>query len=419
MTRLAILLIALATAWPGTARPAEWSLGASVSQTFEVAQNPGLDFDDDPASDGVEFGTISQLGLTLGARTPRTVWSLGTGGNLRFFTGQDDGDGDDNINGFRPNLSGQMTYAAPTWSLSNRAGVSVTSTAFDELRFIPAQIDPEDQPPDQPTDIFGTLVPVDREVDRISFNAGSTLSLSLSPRNTATLGLSYSGQRFSESVRGFSNSDNFGSTLTFDRQLSPESSGGFTLSVLRFTSEDNEVPDSQEGINVGLRGNYSTRIAGDSRIGLSLGASYTDETEESFPSGIRVRDEDQTIGATGRLSLTLNYPRMSVDLALLQDVRPSTTGETRNVTGVNAVMRREVLQRLRLSLAARYTLETDIGFGGDPEHFLSVGPALIYELDQDWRAQFGYTFRAKDEVGGSAISNSVGLTLSRDFSLLR
>jgi len=419
MTRLAILLIALATAWPGTTRPAEWSLDASLSQTFEVAQNPGLDFEDDPDSDGVEFGTITQLGLTLGARTPRTIWSLGTGGNLRFFTGQEGDRNEDDINGFRPNLSGQMTYAGPTYSISNRAGVAVTSTAFDELRFIPLEVAPEDLPPDLPTDIVGTLAQVDREVDRISFNGGSTLSLSLSPRNTASIGISYSGQRFSDSVQGFSNSDNFGSTLTFERQLSPSSSGGFTLSVLRFSSEDNEAPDTQKGVNVGLRANYNTRIGPDSRIGASLGASYTDETEERFPSGIRVREEDQTIGATGRLSIGLKYPRTSFDFSLLQDVRPSTTGQTRNVTGVNAVLRHELMQNLRLSFAARYTLETDIGFGGDPEHFLSVGPALIYRLDQDWRAQLGYTFRARDEVGGSAISNSVGLTLSRDFNLFR
>lgn len=417
MSRLGFLLIAAATAWSGPAQGVYWTLGASVSETLELNSNPDLDFDNQRDSGDIEFGTTTFANLQFGARTDRTVWSLSTGANLRYFTGQDDSNNNDNVNGLRPNLSGRMLYQGQTYSVSSRANFDISSTAFDEFRLVP--IDGEEEPPPEfPTDPTDQLVRVTRDTDRISFGAGTTLSLTLSPVNSITTSLSYSGQRYSESVPGFSISDNIGGSFSFSHRLSQISSTGFSISVLRFTSEANQSRNNQDGFSVNATVDYSTELSPQTNISASLGAAYTDETDETDVNGVLVSDTDRTVSATGRLSLGVDLPRSRFRFGLSNGVRPSSTGDTKNVTSITAGYSHELTRHARLSISGQYSLQTPIGSTDEMDHFFSVGPALSYQLSQNWRASLAYRFRGSDEEEGTAIGNSVSLTLSRSFDLL-
>lgn len=418
MTRLGVLFIALATAWSLPAGAVYWTLGASLSERVEANTNPGLDFDDE---DGVEFGSTTNLSLVLGAQSGRTTWSLATGANLTFFTGENDGGrnrGDENLNGLRPNVNGEVVYFGQRYSVTTGANLRVTSTAFDEFLLVP--LDDAGEPeegPQLPTDF--ALARVDRDADRISFGAQSGLELQLSPRNAISVGISYSGQRYSESVPGFSTSDNFGGSLSFSRTLTPVSQGGVSLSILRFSSESNGSPNNQQGFSLSASADYSTRLTDETRLGASLGASYTDETDEVLRDGVLGEETDQTLGATGSLSLNVTLPQSRLSFRLNQGVRPSATGETRNVTSVSATYSQDLTQRTSLGFDGRYSLQAPINAFDDVEHFYGLGPSLNYQLSRSWRASLAYRFRGSSEEEGSAVSNAVSLTLSRDFDLLR
>lgn len=414
MPRLALsLLLGLAVATPVPAIGADWSLSGRISEELSLASNPGLD----PDPGGVRFGSRSTLSLGLGARTRRTVWSLDTQSNLTLFTGGDEDDGGSDLNGLRPNLSGRVSHERQRVSVSGFGNLRIRSTAARDF-FVPLD-ELSDDPIDTPTDITDDFVRVERDTDRINFGGGSRVEFALTPLTSLSLGLSASAQRYAESLPGLSTSTNFGGDISVSTRIDRVSSIGATVSVLRFRSEEIGAPDNQDGVNVSASGNYATQLSPQTNISGRLGVSYTDSTEETRVLGLLIRDDERNIGVTGGLSVRTELRRSAFSASLSQDVRPSSFGETRNVTSVRASYERALSRRLDLSLTGRYSLQSDLDESGDLEHFFEFSPSLAYALSRNWSAGLSYRLRGSDDEAGVAIDNEVSLRLSRGFDLLR
>lgn len=413
MARTGLLLVALVAAWSGPAVPADWSLSGNVSERLTLDTNPTLDPED--AGD-LRFGSTTTGRLTLGMSTPRTRALLSTGLSATYYVGGDDDDNDDSLDGIRPNLNARVQHQGLRYTATGSARIDVRSTDFTELRDILAE-DDEIDVPDAPTDVVVDTVRVDDETDEIFSSVSGSVSLRLSPRNTLSLGASASFVRFAESVPRVSSSDNFGASLSFSRTLSPISSTGLSLSALRFSSKQLESPEASDGYNLSLAANYGSRLAPDVPISGSLGVSWTTRTEDILlePFGIILRSEEDTIGATGSLSLSFDYPDSRFRLSASQRVQPSSDGDVRNVSRIGIGYAHSLTPRLSLSLSGSYVAETEVGFEGDVRHLYSVGPTLSYDLGRNWSASLSYRLRGDNDEAGSAISNQLGLTVSRSL----
>ena len=289
------------------------------------------------------------------------------------------------------------------------------STDFTELREISLE-DDEIEVPEAPTDIATDTVRVEDETDEIFGSVSGSLSLRLSPRDSLSLGASASFVRFAESVPRVSSSDNYGASLSFSRALSPISTTGLSLSVLRFESEDLESPNATDGYNVAVSANYGSRLAPDVPISGSLGVSWTTRTEDILiqPFGILRRETDD-IGVNGSLSLGIDTAESRFRLSASQRVQPSSDGDVRNVAQVGLAYSRSLTQRLSLGVSGTYLAESEVGFSGDIRHLYTVGPTLSYDLGRNWSATLSYRFRGEDDVDGNAFSNQVNLSVSRRF----
>ena len=240
---LATALLLAAAGWPAAA--VDWSLVGSVSESLSLNTNSDLDEE----SSGLEFGSDTSLSLTLGADTPRTSWRLSTGFDLSIVSNSDD---NDDLGGIRPNLNGTMQYRGLRYTLSNSLSLRQDSSASLRFREVFAEGEDEEAPPDLPTDFAGDRVRVEDNTDRISISASSRLSYQLTPRDSATVGISASAQRFLDDVAGLSNS-RMGTSLSWSHRLDPISSAGLSFNFLRFSSEDTVTDAEESGVNSACR----------------------------------------------------------------------------------------------------------------------------------------------------------------------
>jgi len=411
---LATALLLAAAGWPAAA--VDWSLVGSVSETLSLNTNSDLDAQED----GLEFGSDTSLNLTLGADTPRTTWRLSTGFDLSVVSNSDD---NDDLDGIRPNLNGTMQYRGLRYTLSNSLSLRQDSSASLRFREVFADDDEGEAPPDLPTDFAGDRVRIEDNTDRITIFASSRLSYQLTPRDSATFGLSSSTRRFLDDVAGLSDSQNFGTSLSWSHRLDPVSSTGLSFNFLRFTSEDTVTEAEERGINLSLSGQYSTQPSPRLSLGSSLGVNYTRSTDDIPVAGGTVEDEDSDIGGTGSLSLTLRHPNSQTNLALSQAVRPSSFGDVRNVSSLSMRYSQRLTARTSFTFGGNYTLEKDVDFGGTPEHFFGAGPSISYTIAPQWTASLSYRLRGvtdSDTVGetGVDLSHSLAFTIGYGFTLL-
>jgi len=376
------------------------------------------------SDDGISFESVTRAGLALGLRTKRTSWSLSQGVNASFFT--DDGGNNDNnrssdFDGIRPDFNGSMTYRGQRYTITNRLRFSQRSTAISRFEDF---LDEEGEviPPTE-TDFANDRISVDEDTDQFDLRFSTGVSYQLTQLDSLNFGVNTSVRRFDESIAGLEDSNNIGGNIGWSHRLDPISSAGVSLSVLRFNSQDTVSRDASKGINLSLSGNYSTQLRPDLSFGASLGARYTSEetdteVEDIFGNTVVLSDEDTSVGATGSLSIGFSGRRSSFNLGVSQDVRPSSFGGVRNALSVNSGYSYSLTPRASASISGDYTLETDLDFGGDAEHFLSVGPSVSYRLSPNWNASLAYAFRAVDDIGGFETSNQLSFTLRRGFTII-
>lgn len=417
MSRVHLLLLGVVLAFAVPVSAANWELTARISESLSFDTNPDLEVDENELS----FGSTTSAGLTLSAAQGRNRFVASTGLNATFFTNQDSGD---DLNGIRPNLTLRYIRSGTTWNWNTSASFDIRPSDFTDFRDVLLQPDPEDPDltdPPAPTDPILDTVEIEDATDRIDIRAASNLSLSMTPRDTLTFGVSASATRFAESVPGVSTSENFGGSFSYSRALSPISSGGFTASVLRFSSEEQEAPGSTEGYSFSIAGNYATSMTPRTSVSTSLGLSFTTRTDEDLIADVLVETDDTDIGFTGGFGLTYAVQRRQLGLNVSQGVRPSTTGDTRNVTSFAASYREVLSDRLSLSVGTAYILESDVGFTGEVDQRYTFTTGLTYDLSRNWDASLTYQFRGEkdDDSDGTAISNRISLSLSRNFNLLR
>lgn len=393
------------------AAAANWSLEGSISQFLEADTNPGASSD----NDGAIYGSRTRIGLTLGAATQRTVWTLDTGVDLPAFAGPG---ADDEINAPFPTVTGAVRHLGPRYE----AGLNVTyqreSTEFLDLT-VPLFLDDDGNfdPDLGPIDQSDLLIEETAIRTRLSF--GANASVQLSPLTTVSTNFFGSISRYSENVGSLEDSSNAGASVSLSRLIDPVSSGGFTVTAQRFTSDNEE---QTETLTFSASADYERRFGPDISTSTSVGVTYTsiDELDVGEPD----MSDDSVFSFSG--SFTANYtPSDDTTFSIFaqQAVRPDSDGTPINTATFGARLSTDLTRRASLDVRA----SQGVTFGGletagksdDPTYAFNLSPTFRYALTERWSASVTYGFLFRSEDDGTGISNRVFFGVTRDFFLLR
>lgn len=397
----------------GPAAAAEWTLAADVAQRVEVDSNFGLDDN----SEGVLFGSTSTIDLRLAARTKRTRWNLAIGTRLSVFAGSGD---DTGLNGADPRANGGVSHQGKRFSANAAFGFSrqsVASTQFG-LAALPegSVVLPDDTVilPDDTLatlDDFGTIS--NEDAIQTSLNLRSGITFNLDPLNRLSLSASGSIVRFSGDAGELEDSTSYGTTVSWEHDLTERTSTDLSFGVQRFTTDDTE---NTESLTFTATGGFDTQLT--PRLTFGLDAGFTVADIERDPPG---RD-DTPVGFTGGLRLGWQLAAdTQFSLAANQGFEPSSLGELQARSTVALSIGHSINSRSRLSLSASYSRQTsaDNSDNTDVRQLFVLSPGYTIDLSPDWQARVGYTLRLRDEDAGFATSSNLFLTISRSFDLLR
>ena len=414
-TRLAAAAIfALGAGMTDLARAAEWTIGGRVTQSLEADTNRDLD----PDSGGPVYGETTSLNLAIGGQTKATEWTLNLGGRASFFFGPGEDDAD--LDGLRPRVSGSVVHERKQFFSRTGFYYDRSPTSFVRIDELGLPIDgPIDEPTDEPVDEPGfdpdDAVFSDVDAFQTTLNANQAFSFMLDPRNTIGLSARATIRRFSEETDELTPTTTYGGGLSWTHQVSPRTGLGFAVDLRRFEADN---PENREALTLDLLATADRQVNERLSLGFSAGPSITwsEETVANAAGANRVEETD--IGFTGGIEALLRRKTSRLSFSATQSVVPSSFGELANRTGVGLRYTYDINSVSSFSLATRYALRNSLDGSGGARHFAALSPSYTYRLTPKWQASVRYAFELVDDDDGFAQSNSVMLSLSRDFSIL-
>lgn len=224
-------------------------------------------------------------------------------------------------------------------------------------------------------------------VDSRRSNLGASMRLSLSETTQATVNLDFS--RFDDDSLLNETRDSIGLTTGLSHEMP---TGKLTGSLSAAKTEDG------------------------TRLGFSIGRTF------DLPSGGLTTSLGVTRAATGGTNLTgsLVYthelPNGQINAQLRRGVGVGSDDTDRLITVMSLGYSRNLSQVSSLSLDLSYAENTTTATDSTVANG-SFGATYSHALTEDWGLNLGYRQRMRDEDGvGKADSNSVFLSLSRDFT---
>ena len=373
----------------GPAAAAEWTLAADVVQRIEVDSNFKLD----DTSEGVLYGSTSTIDLRLAARTKRTRWNLAAGTRLSVFAGSGD---DTGLDGADPRVNGGVFHQGKRFTADATFRFSRTSVAF-------TQFGGED---------FDTIT--DENATRTRFDLRGGATFNLDPLNRLSLSASGTLERFSnEDGSDLEPNDSYGTTVSWEHDLTKRTSTDLSLELRRFTVDDAE---NFESLTLTTTGGLDTQLTPRLTFGFDAGFNVAnikrdppgrDDTPVGFNGGLRL---DGQLAADTQFSLEANH-----------GFEPSSLGELQTRSTVGLSIGHSINSRARLSLSASYSRQVSADNSNDTDNsqLFVLSPSYTIDLTPDWQVRTGYTFRLRDEDAGLATSNSFFVSINRSFDLLR
>lgn len=405
------VLAAGLTGLAGPAHAADWSLEGSISQFFEADSNPGAATD----NDGAIYGSRTRLGLTLGARTQRTVWALGTGVDLGAFAGPG---ADDDVNSPFPNVNGSVRHLGLRYSTGMNFSYRRESTEFID-RTVPSFIDDDGNFDPDLGPIGQNDLLFEETAIRNQLSLGANTTLQLSSLTSVTLNAFGSITRFSEDAITLEDSSNAGASFSLSRLVDPVSSAGFTLSAQRFTSDN---PEQTETVTLSASADYSRRFGPALSTSTSVGLTYT--TIDELDLDPTDMTDDSRLSFSG--SFTTNYsPTTDTSFSFFaqQAVRPDSDGTPINTASFGARLTTNLTSRATFDVGARQAITfgglESSGEGDETVLAFNVSPSIRYTITPRWSASLTYGFTVRNDDDGTGFSNRVFFGVTRDFVLLQ
>ncbi len=207
----------------------------------------------------------------------------------------------------------------------------------------------------------------------------------------------------------------FGPAIDYFRQLNELERVSFTIGAVRFIP-DEPGDDYTDTINTLVGYTYTPselfRIGGG--IGLAYSMRHEDPGEDSDEIGYRVKFDMRYVMSD----------QTSMRASLSHDTEPSGDGDqvvrNRATLGLDHNLTPRTIARLNIDYSDNVDLigeQSDTSDEDEDSRYVSVRPAIAYQLTEDWslEAQYRFRYRAFEEDDDSATSNAVFLTLQYNF----
>jgi len=220
--------------------------------------------------------------------------------------------------------------------------------------------------------------------------------------------------------------DDVVSTLAWRRSLSP------TTVLNNFVSFDWFAADNIQQTQrlfwkamTGLDSKLSPRLTFTGNVGWAFVNAYQNGIAQSItPFAFQPQ-----VGSANSLlaDIVLTYQLLKttkLSLIAAQAVVPLTTGALQKSDSVALILSHDINHWSNLSFAVRLVhipaTSGNSAFTGQAgtSDFFSASVNYRYQLTREWRTNLSYTYRERDDETGTARSNTVLFSLSRDFTLL-
>lgn len=406
----AVLLGGLTLAHQGSGQ----ELRFGFDQRFEASDNQTLA----APSPGSSVTSTSRLSFGYTAETVASTFEFGGSGLLRASSGP--GKGSVALEDPSLRLSYTRTAAEGEFRFSARARSS--NIAF--LRPFEDFLDPETGefvPPEDLDDLTGTG-------KRISYGADVRLRLGDQARIGTTFRAGLSGTDY----RGVTNP-----ALVDNRRVSAGVGLRFSLSAVtdatldlgwsRYSNDDPLQPDRDTVTLAGglshdrPDGRLTARISAEkrdgraTRYGIGFGRSYDlVRGGLSFGAGVTWGDTAST-QFNGNLAWTHELPDGQIRLSLSHGLTTGTDDTTRRTTAATLGWQHQITEISSISFDMGLTDSRNLGAGTSVRN-ATLGLGYSHQLTDDWALSAGYRHRQRDSAGVKARSNTVFLTLRRDFT---
>lgn len=250
--------------------------------------------------------------------------------------------------------------------------------------------------------------------ERTTQSVSPSLSYKLNELDSLKLHANYS--QTSYSGNDFNNNQSYSVNLDWQRAWSERFSNHISISYAAFSSDIQQ--SSTYNLNLGLNFMLSEQWSVKSTVGGRLTNSES------------VASKNQSEGFLVNATLDYSGEKLSSQLGVNRSLLPSSQGQLQEQDSLNFTLNYPLSQKLSTSFSANYQRTNITSFSNQStsREYLTLQPALNWQIDSDWTVSASYQYRTQNSSTGqntdvsSGFSNSVMLTINynwQGFSLSR
>jgi hypothetical protein len=217
------------------------------------------------------------------------------------------------------------------------------------------------------------------------------------------------------------------STLSWNHTLTRETTWTNSLYFDSFSEDD--AAKSQRlfwRLQSGLQTQLTPLLSVHGDIDLVFANSYQENSAAALPPPPTPSTFAPQVGAGHAIfgDVGLSYKptkTTTVSLTAAQTVIPTFTGQLQQSQTIGLTASHEINEASSVSFFAQYAktqTPSQLGQTGLSTDFWTASVNYNYRLTRDWRTSLSYTYRQREDITGLASSNTMLLTLSRDFNIL-
>ncbi len=367
---------------------------ANVTIIVKTAER--LEFDDNitrsVSSSGNVYSSLSTISADFAWKMPRLELSASTGTSYRKSAGPGK---TDNLNSFDPNLSLGLVKRGITSTFSLSSSFKVQNSTFSEL---------------DDTDV------TNQKTDRLTLNLNSGWAYNINSTNTFTLSGGITVVDFTNSSPNLTPFIDLNAQAQWIRNLTNLTSINGNLGVSFFSADNIEKRQSTTfSTSAGLSTRLSPRLSLDASSGINL--IQTDENLVVLGAVVG-KTSDTSLGFQTNLSLVYALRNTQMSLIVQQSLSPSADGQLNQRSSLGVSISRQINRRSSLSMSTQISRRKSASdSSSEISDQFSFRPTYSYKLARDWQASIGYDFNYRKNDAGTASSNKLFISLSKNTTI--
>jgi hypothetical protein len=369
----------------GGVQAGDWSIEAKSTSKIDLNDNYYLL----PATDGFVFGSYSNVGVDIIHKSAIDRFDLIGDLGYQTYLGTVH---TNTQNRLFPRISAKYHLDGKTDSIDLGAGYSFSDlNALDSI------------------DTIG----ISRDLTRHAFSANAAYSKTLTPR--LSLGSSVSIQDIVFSGPGVGVNPYTTTNLSSFFKYRLTKTTDFTTT---FGGQWQSVDDAQNTLNSAyfFRSDLSSQLEKNLSVSIGGGPRFGVNYFDNLLIPLNPRISTSTLGWLADAKLNYKYKLGSITAAVSHSVDPDVLGNLQSRDTFSLAASHAINEDSAFDVSAQYRFSTDSMAVG--QHSFVFAPVYRHRLAREWSMAAGYTFTWTDSVAGSARSDDLFLSLSKNFVVM-